>query len=387
MTKAGLKHELPRPGNPARIDTRDELRWRRVVARDCASAADAEDDFVYAVKTTGIYCRCACAARTPRRENVIFFDGAKAAKAAGYRACKRCNPDGTAPSQRTLALITSACRKIEDSEEAPRLDSLAIMAGLSPHHFHRLFKTATGITPRAYWIAHRSGRLRDELARASSVTAAIHDAGFTSARQFYDISHEVLGMTPSRFKAGAEAVEIGYVVGECSLGKVLAAGTAKGLCAVLFGEDPGSLIDDLRRRFPKASLQPADEKSAKRLSALIAHIDQAGPAAALPLDIRGTAFQRRVWEALRTIPPGTTQSYTQIAEKIGAPGSVRAVAGACAANPIAVLVPCHRVVRSDGALAGYRWGIERKRALLERERGNTAALTKPTARKKKKPVR
>jgi AraC family transcriptional regulator of adaptative response/methylated-DNA-[protein]-cysteine methyltransferase len=343
----------------------------------------AGNDFVYAVRTTGIYCRCSCAAKTPRRENVVFFDDASGAKAAGYRACKRCHPDDAAPSVRASALVAQACRQIEACEGVPALDQLARHAGLSPHHFHRLFKAATGVTPRSYWIAHRARRLRDGLAHAESVTAAIHDAGFTSARQFYDISNEVLGMTPSRFKAGAEAIEIAFVTGRCSLGHVLAAGTHKGLCAVLLGDDPAALLADLHSRFPKANVRPADKSAAKMLAHVIAQIDQTPSAADLPLDIQGTAFQRRVWEALRAIPPGATRSYTQIAAAIGAPGSVRAVAGACAANPIAVLVPCHRVVRSDGALSGYRWGIERKRALLERESTDTSARSAPVRRKKR----
>ncbi len=360
-------------------DDHDEPRWRAVVRRD----ARAENDFVYAVRTTGIYCRCSCAAKTPRRENVLFFDDASQARAAGYRACKRCHPDNAAPSARASALVALACRQIEACEGVPVLEKLALNAGLSPHHFHRLFKAATGVTPRSYWIAHRARRLCDGLAQAESVTAAIHEAGFTSARQFYDISREVLGMTPSRFKAGAEAIEIGFVTGRCSLGYVLAAGTNKGLCAVLLGDDPATLAEDLRNRFPKANVRPADRSAAKMLARVVAEIDQTSSAADLPLDIQGTAFQRRVWQALRAIPPGTTQSYTQIAAAIGAPGSVRAVAGACAANPIAIIVPCHRVVRSDGALSGYRWGIERKRALLERECADTSARSAPVRRKKR----
>lgn len=357
-----------------------DLRWRAVVARD----SRAGNGFVYAVRTTGIYCRCSCAAKTPRRENVLFFDDAYRAKAAGFRACKRCDPDGNAPSRRTLALVGSACRTIEASADPPRLSNLAAEAQLSPHHFHRLFKAATGITPRSYWTAHRASRLHDVLKGAASVTAAIHDAGFTAPRRFYSISNEVLGMTPSRFKAGAEAIEIGFVIGACSLGKVLVAGTGKGLCAVLLGDNPAALVDDLRSRFPKANMRPAGEIFAKKLKGVFASIDRTSNAAALPLDIRGTAFQRRVWEALRNIPPGTTQSYKQIAATIGAPASVRAVAGACAANPLAVIVPCHRVVRSDGALSGYRWGIERKRALLERERAETSARDTPVMRTKRR---
>jgi AraC family transcriptional regulator of adaptative response/methylated-DNA-[protein]-cysteine methyltransferase len=381
MTRTQTRHlsakrEAPLPSRP---DRRDERRWRGVVERDVR----AENDFVYAVRTTGIYCRSSCAAKTPRRENVTFFEDAAEAKAAGYRACKRCHPDDAAPSARASALMEQACRAIEACDGIPALAALARQAGLSAHHFHRLFKAATGVTPRGYWIAHRAAHFRNRLAHAASVTAAIRDAGFTSARQFYDISKEVLGMTPTRFKAGAEAIEIGFVTGQCSLGHILAAGTDKGLCAVLLGDDPAALVADLHSRFPKASVRPADTSSAKKLARVIAQIDQTPGAAGLPLDIQGTAFQRRVWDALRAIPPGTTQSYTQIAAAIGAPGSVRAVAGACAANPIAILVPCHRVVRSDGALSGYRWGIERKRALLEREHADTSARQSSGKRQKR----
>lgn len=356
---------------------RDSRRWRAVVARDTRQ----EYAFVYAVRTTGVFCRCSCPAKTPHRENVCFYSNAVAARAAGYRACKRCHPEQAPPRLKALALVTRACRNIENSDGAPVLDELATQAGLSRYHFHRLFKAVTGVTPRSYWVAHTSGRLRDSLAGASSVTAAIHDAGFGSARQFYDISDEVLGMTPSRFKAGGAATNIKFALGTCSLGHILVAATDKGVCAVLLGDDAKSLVTDLRLRFARAAISGADKAFEKTLARVIACVDGHGRSEGLPLDVQGTAFQRRVWEALRAIPPGTTQSYTQVAAQIGAAGSVRAVAGACAANPLAVLVPCHRVVRSNGDLSGYRWGIGRKRALLERER--TDAVPKP----KKKPAR
>lgn len=357
----------------------DARRWRAVVARD----ATFERDFVYAVRTTGIYCRCSCAAKTPRRENVSFFATAAAARAAGYRACKRCHPDGAPPSQQTAALIANACRTITASTEPPVLQHLAREARLSPHHFHRLFKATSGLTPRSYWIAQRAERVRTHLAASPSVTAALYDADFGSARQFYAISKEVLGMTPLKFKKGGAALDITFAAGRCSLGHVLVAATTKGLCAVLLGDKAEPLIADLKRRFPNANINMGNAAFEKTMTSVIAFVDHPQVRCDLPLDIQGTVFQRRVWQALSTIPPGKTKSYGDIATQIGAPAGVRAVAGACAANPLAVLVPCHRVVRSDGALSGYRWGIERKRDLLEREAADAApaSTAEPKSRK------
>jgi AraC family transcriptional regulator of adaptative response/methylated-DNA-[protein]-cysteine methyltransferase len=340
--------------------TAKDPRWQRVLARD--SAADGA--FYFAVATTGIYCRPSCPARRPRPENVRFFATPVEAEAAGFRACKRCGPK--ADSQ-LPALIAKACRIIEQSESPPALAALAQGAGLSESHFHRLFKKTTGLTPRDYGAAHREGRLRGNLGAAGSVTAAIFDAGYNASSRLYEKSNAVLGMTPSAYRAGGPDVAIRYAVGACSLGAVLVAHSAKGICAIFVGDKADELVRDLKKRFSRAAITAADHDFAQTVAKVVKFIDAPGEGLGLPLDIRGTAFQKRVWTALQKIPAGDTLSYTALAKRLGAPRSVRAVAGACAANTIAVVIPCHRVVRSDGGLAGYRWGVERKRALLKKE--------------------
>jgi len=335
-------------------------RWRRVLARD--SAADGA--FYFAVATTGVYCRPSCPARRPRPENVRFFATPPEAEAAGFRACRRCKPK-TAPQ--LPALIANACRVIEESETPPALAALARDAGLSESHFHRLFKKATGLTPRGYGAAHREGRLRANLGGAPSITAAIFDAGYNASSRLYEKSGDVLGMTPSAYRAGGQDALIAYAVGACSLGAVLVAHSAKGLCAIFLGDQPDQLVRDLIKRFPRAKIAAARKDFAQAVAKVIAYIDAPGMGFGLPLDIRGTAFQKRVWQALQKIPAGETVSYAALAKRLGIPKAVRAVAGACAANAIAVAIPCHRVVRHDGGLAGYRWGVERKRALLKKE--------------------
>jgi AraC family transcriptional regulator of adaptative response/methylated-DNA-[protein]-cysteine methyltransferase len=264
-------------------------------------------------------------------------------------------------------MVSKACRLIETADSAPRLDDLAAAVGLSPYHFHRIFKSVLGVTPKAYAIAHRHQRVRDELGKSVSVTAAIYDAGFNSNGRFYATSSEVLGMTPTEFRSGGPNAEIKFTIGESSLGLVLVAASDKGVCAIFFGDDPAGLAADLEKQFPRARLignDPAFQELAEKVIALVE--DPRGDLD-LPLDIRGTAFQHRVWQALRCIPPGSTASYADIAKAIGAPKAVRAVARACGSNPIAVAIPCHRVIGSDGSLTGYRGGIARKRALLDRE--------------------
>lgn len=343
----------------------DLERWEAVVNRD----RRAEGHFVFAVATTGIYCRPGCSARRPRRENVRFFARAEEAERAGFRPCKRCRPEGPSIEERHAAAVARACRLIESAEEAPDLATLAGAAGMSRYHFHRIFKAATGLTPRAYASAHRARRVREALREGSTVTDAIHEAGFGSASRFYDASREVLGMPPSSYRRGGREEMIRFALGECSLGSVLVAATAKGVCAILLGDDPEALLRDLEDRFANARLVGGDESFESLVARVIALVEAPALGHDLPLDVRGTAFQQRVWQALRDIPAGSTESYAEVAARIGAPGAARAVARACAANPAAVAVPCHRVVRRNGGLSGYRWGVERKAALLEREAG------------------
>lgn len=339
----------------------DALRWARVDAREAA----ADGQFVYGVATTGIYCRPSCPARRPRRENAVFFDDAAAAERAGYRPCKRCKPETADPQ---LAMIVAAVRAIEQAEEIPPLAELAQRVGLSPSHLHRRFKRATGMTPAAYGRAHREKRLRETLSGHDSVTAAMFDAGFGSASRFYARSEEALGMSPANYRKGGEGVRIRYGFAQSPLGLLLAAQSERGVCAILFGESREGLREDLLARFPKAECAEAEDDFDAVLAEVLRLVEAPGAGFSLPLDIRGTAFQQRVWDALRKIPPGRTASYGEIAAMIGAPKAVRAVGSACGANPLSVAVPCHRALRSDGSLGGYAWGLARKQALLERER-------------------
>ncbi len=344
--------------------TEQDPRWAAVVRRDKA----ADGSFVYAVRTTGVYCRPSCPSRLARPENVELFAERAAALRAGYRPCLRCRPDDAALATRHAALVAEACRFIEAAEEMPGLEALAEQAGLSASHFHRLFKATTGLTPKAYAQAHRAERVRRELREpGNSVTSAIYGAGFNSNGRFYESVGEVLGMTPTAWRSGGERAEIVFAVGECSLGAILVARSERGLCAILLGEDPDALVRDLQDRFPKADLMGGDAAFDALVSQVVGFVEAPGLGLDLPLDVRGTAFQQRVWQALRQVPAGTTVSYADIAERIGAPKAVRAVAQACGANALAVAIPCHRVVRQDGALSGYRWGVERKAALLRKE--------------------
>jgi AraC family transcriptional regulator of adaptative response/methylated-DNA-[protein]-cysteine methyltransferase len=341
----------------------DDDRWRAVQSRDAA----ADGVFVYSVRTTGVYCRPNCAARTALRKNVRFFASCEEAERAGYRACKRCRPKEASLAQRQTAVVAKACRLMEESEEALSLDDLAGAVGLSRHHFHRIFKAETGLTPRAYAATRKATRARDGLTKGSSITAAIYDAGFSSSSRFYETSNEALGMTPKAFQSGGAGTAIRFAVGECSLGSILVAASQKGVCAILLGDDPNELMKDLQNRFPNAELIGGDLAFERTIAVVAGFVDDPQIGLHLPLDIRGTAFQQRVWQALRKIPLGSTASYTEIARRIGRPKAVRAVARACATNPLAVAIPCHRVVRTSGDLAGYRWGVKRKRELLRRE--------------------
>ncbi len=343
-------------------------RWARVLARD----ASADGQFVYAVKTTGVYCQPSSPSRLPRPENVEFFDSPADAEAAGYRPSRRAGPDQTTVRTQQTALVAQACRRIEAADTPPTLDALAQDAGLSPYHFHRLFKSVTGLTPKGYADAHRARKLRAQLGRGSTVTEAIYDAGFNASSRFYEASDNVLGMTASRYRAGGAQTTIRFAVGECSLGSILVAQSDRGICAILMGDDPDALVRDLQDTFPKAELIGGDAGFEDLVAKVVGFVEAPSIGLDLPLDVRGTAFQERVWQALREVPPGSTTSYTEIAARIGAPKAVRAVAQACAANHIAVAIPCHRVIRRDGNTSGYRWGVERKLALLERESQSAA---------------
>ncbi|MET3447500.1 bifunctional DNA-binding transcriptional regulator/O6-methylguanine-DNA methyltransferase Ada [Ralstonia sp. 1138] len=353
---------------PDTTSVEHDPRWARVLARD----ASADGQFVYAVKTTGVYCQPSSPSRLPRPENVEFFDTPADAEAAGYRPSRRAGPDQTTVRAQQAALVAQACRRIEAADTPPTLDALAQDAGLSPYHFHRLFKSVTGLTPKAYADAHRARKLRAQLGRGSSVTEAIYDAGFNASSRFYEASDNVLGMTASRYRAGGVQTTIRFAVGECSLGSILVAQSDRGICAILMGDDPDALARDLQDTFPKAELIGGDAGFEDLVAKVVGFVEAPSIGLDLPLDVRGTAFQERVWQALREVPPGSTTSYTEIAARIGAPQAVRAVAQACAANHIAVAIPCHRVIRRDGNTSGYRWGVERKLALLERESQSAA---------------
>lgn len=341
----------------------DESRWQAVETRDTC----ADEQFVFAVKTTGICCRPSCSARHPLRKNVLFFENVAAAVDAGFRPCKRCQPDKPAPEQQRIDRITEACRILEASSEPIVLAELAARVAMSPFHFHRLFKQVTGLTPHAWQKALRAKRLREQLNEGEGVTRAVFEAGYQSGSNFYQQANEVLGMTAKQYRQGGARATIQFVVGSCRLGEFLVAQSERGICAILLGNDAQSLIHELETSFPNSSLDVGDESFAERVAQVVSALEHPGQQVALPLDIQGTAFQQQVWQALRQIPAGQTASYSDIAQRIGKPQAVRAVAGACAANKLAVVIPCHRVVRNDGALSGYRWGVDRKRQLLEIE--------------------
>ena len=335
-------------------------RWAAVARRDTG----ADGNFVYAVRTTGVYCRPSCPSRLARPENVVLL-----ATPAGFRACLRCRPAGATRAADTAARVAAACRMIETSDGMPSLERLADEAGLSPFHFHRVFKAATGLTPRAYAAGHRARRVRSHLTTETSVTEAIYEAGYNASSRFYETSGAMLGMTPRAYRNGGASIAITFAVGQCSLGSILVARSEAGICAILIGDDPDALARDLQDRFPRARLTGGDAAFEQVVATVVGFVEAPAIGLDLPLDIRGTAFQLRVWEALRAVPAGRTVSYTDLAGILGEPRAVRAVAGACAANALAVAIPCHRVVKRDGSLSGYRWGVERKRALLDREAG------------------
>jgi AraC family transcriptional regulator of adaptative response/methylated-DNA-[protein]-cysteine methyltransferase len=356
MSKAAVTLELA-------SKAQQDPRWQSVVNRD----SKADGSFFYSVKTTGVYCRPSCGARLARPENVQYHLTGEDAEKAGFRACKRCKPDQLGLVAENPGKIAKACRLIEGSEKTPTLKQLAKHAGMSPFYFHRTFKSLTGLTPTAYAKAHRNQRVRASLERSNSVTDAIYDAGFNSSGRYYENTNKVLGMTPTKFREGGADTDIFFAIGKASLGSILVAQSNKGVCSILIGDDPETLVQELEDQFPKANLIGDEAGYQELIAKVIGLIEHPGVSLDLPLDIRGTAFQQRVWKALQEIPPGSTASYAEIAQKIGMPKAVRAVAQACGANSIAVAIPCHRVIKNDGSLSGYRWGVDRKRSLLERE--------------------
>ncbi|APG18940.1 bifunctional transcriptional regulator/O6-methylguanine-DNA methyltransferase [Kosakonia radicincitans DSM 16656] len=340
----------------------DEQRWQAVLARN----PQADGQFVFAVLTTGIFCRPSCRARHALRQNVRFFPDADSAVAAGFRPCKRCQPDKAHPQQQRLDKVATACRLLEQDTPVT-LDQLATEVGISPYHFHRLFKSVTGMTPKAWQQAFRARRLRNTLAESDTVTDAVLAAGFPDSSSYYRQADAALGMTARQFRRGGDDADIRYALSDCALGRCLVAESERGICAILLADSDEQLLAELHTIFPHARNVQGDEAMLERVAQVIRRLDRADAPFTLPLDLRGTAFQLQVWQALRELPAGTTISYQRLAQQIGKPGAVRAVASACAANKLAIVIPCHRVVRGDGALSGYRWGIARKAQLLQRE--------------------
>jgi AraC family transcriptional regulator of adaptative response/methylated-DNA-[protein]-cysteine methyltransferase len=346
----------------------NDQRWTLVLNR----TTKADGDFVYAVRSTGIFCRPSCPSRRPRRELVEFFDSPQQAQQAGYRACRRCLPLQQNPQ---MEKVEGACRYIEaHADDTLSLSQIAAHAGVSPFHFQRLFKRALGISPRQYQQAQRAAKFKQALNKEARITDAIYEAGYSSSSRAYENGAEQLGMTPTAFRRRGEGVRIQYTIIESDLGRLLIAATPRGICSVRFGETDRTLEQELRREFSAAQISRGDRELRSLAESVVQSL--AGSASgAVPVDIQGTAFQQRVWNALRDIPRGQTRSYAEIARQIGKPKAVRAVANACASNPVAVVVPCHRVIQKNGSMAGYRWGVERKEALLraEQQARNTEA--------------
>lgn len=319
------------------------------------------------VITTGIYCRSSCGSRVPRTENLRYFHSSDEALAAGFRPCRRCRPNDGSFEQRHIETIAEACRLIDQADNPVSVSALAHAVGMSEGHFHRLFRSHTGMTPRAYAEQKRVAQARDQLARGRPVTETLYDAGYGSSGRFYAITNKSLGMTPSHFKDGGSRETLYFAVGETSLGAIVIASSKTGIAAILMGDDPDTLLRDLQDRFPKAKFVGGEADYERTVAQVVGLIEAPNLATSLPLDIRGTVFQRRVWHALQSVPAGETISYDEIARRVGRPRAIGAVASACASNPLAVAIPCHRVVRHDGTFFGYTWGLERKRALLDRE--------------------
>lgn len=348
--------------DPPKKPLTDDQRWQALCDRD----AGCDGLFVFAVRTTGIFCRPSCRARRPLRHNVHFYASANEAQAAGFRPCKRCQPDKATPQQQRMAKVEKACRLLEQDTPVT-LETLADAVAMSPWHFHRLFKAVTGMTPKTWQLAFRAKRLRRALGETSTITDAVLAAGFPDNSSYYRQADAALGMTAQQYRRGGSDTDIRYALSHCALGHCLVAQSARGICAILLADSDAALLAELRDIFPHARHEPGAGDFAAQVEQVVRRLDNPDSPFTLPLDLRGTAFQLQVWNALRTIPAGKTVSYQALANTIGKPGAVRAVASACAANKLAIIVPCHRVVRADGALAGYRWGATRKARLLQRE--------------------
>jgi len=348
-------------------DLTSERRWRAVLARD----SNYDGAFVYAVRSTGIYCRPSCASKKPRREQVAFFPVPEVAEQAGFRACRRCRPGEASPADPRIALVRAVCHRIDTHPDAPAsLATLSARAGTTPHRLLRAFRAVLGLTPRQYRDERRLDRFKTQLKEGKKVSPALYEAGYGSTSRVYEGAHARLGMTPATYGRGGAGTRIAFAVVPCALGRLLVAATERGICRIGIGDDAHALERGLRAEFPAATIARDDDTLRSWVAEITAHLDGCQPHLELPIDVRATAFQRRVWEALRKIPYGSTRSYSQVARAVGNPKATRAVARACATNPVAIVVPCHRVVREDGDLGGYRWGIDLKRALLERERVN-----------------
>jgi len=347
---------------PENISARAAAKyWQATLHRDSRS----DGAFVFAVRSTHIYCRPSCPARRPLRQNAVFFHTPQEAEKQGYRPCRRCRPK---ERPELSALVAKAAEALGNSEEeSVRLESLAGQIGTSPAKLRRAFRRMTGLTPKAFAEAARMTRFKKMLREGSQISEALYACGFGSPSRVYEKTNTHLGMTPAAYRKGAPGMEIGYTVANSSLGKVLVAATTRGVSAVYLGEKPESLVDALRKEYPRAEIQRTQGTNEQWLHEILHRIEGDAPSLDLPLDVQATAFQRRVWQELQKIPRGTTRTYTQVARALGKPRSVRAVARACATNPVSIVVPCHRVIRTDGTLAGYRWGLQRKEKLLERE--------------------
>jgi AraC family transcriptional regulator of adaptative response/methylated-DNA-[protein]-cysteine methyltransferase len=346
------------------MQTELQNQWQQVLARD----ARQDGRFVFAVRTTGVYCRPSCPSRRPRRESVEFFADPRTAERAGYRACLRCNPTEVSAQAQ---YVTRARQLLDDAEGVVTLAQLSKQVGLSPFHLQRLFKRATGLSPREYQSARRMQQVKAELRKGGDVTTALYEAGFSSPSRLYENARQQLGMTPGTYRRGGAGATITFSIVPTPLGHMLVAATEQGLCAVRFGESATGLEQDLRTEFHAANLHRDDTAMRRYVEPLLASLSGDNTTIDLPLDVRATAFQKKVWESLQQIPRGETRSYSEVAREIGEPDAVRAVARACASNPVALAVPCHRVIRSDGDLAGYRWGVERKKKLLQQERADS----------------
>jgi AraC family transcriptional regulator of adaptative response/methylated-DNA-[protein]-cysteine methyltransferase len=363
MRVAHSNSTKPGNGGPSNEQAGDDQRWVAVVARD--SGHDGK--FVFAVSTTGVYCRPSCAARRPRRDNVTFFSRPEQAEKAGFRACLRCRPRSISGNPQSDS-AKEICRYIEQHLDEPiTLERLGKVFRQSPFHLQRRFKAALGITPREYADSCRLRQLKRNLQAGDNVTRAMYDAGYGSSSRLYEKTASQLGMTPDKYRRGAVAATVRYAIADSPLGRMLIAATDRGVCSIQFAQSDGELIEGLKREFPFAVRKPDEGGLQAWVAALLQKMAGKELNSALPLDIRATAFQRRVWTYLQSIPFGATRSYGQVAKAIGQPSASRAVARACATNPVAVAIPCHRVVREDGSISGYRWGVERKKALLEME--------------------